>query len=46
MVRAALISEQEILCITPSHEHDSVVVDVSINGREGSGGVRMFDFLI
>ena len=46
MVRAALISEQEILCVTPSHEHNSVVVDVSINGREGSGGVRVFDFLI
>ena len=46
MVGAALISEQEILCVTPSHEHNSVVVDVSINGREGSGGVRLFDFLI
>ena len=46
IVRAALISGQEILCVTPSHEHNSVVVDVSINGREGSGGVRVFDFLI
>ncbi len=46
IVRAALISEQEILCVTPSHEHSSVAVDVAINSREGSGGVRVFDFLL
>jgi len=44
-VRATFVSEQEILCLTPSHAQGCVALDVAINGRDLSGNFREFKFL-
>eukprot|EP00740_Mantoniella_antarctica_P020439 CAMPEP_0198678912 /NCGR_PEP_ID=MMETSP1468-20131203/1773_1 /TAXON_ID=1461545 /ORGANISM="Mantoniella sp, Strain CCMP1436" /LENGTH=1139 /DNA_ID=CAMNT_0044416927 /DNA_START=597 /DNA_END=4016 /DNA_ORIENTATION=+ len=44
-VRATYVSEQEILCLTPSHTHGGVALHVATNGRDYTMNPLLFSFL-
>ena len=44
-VRATFVSEQEILCLTPSHANGGVAVNVATNGRDMTLNALSFSFL-